>query len=242
MKPLKGIVGPHESEEEAHARMASLYPNQPVIDVFGFQCDWIPILYSNRALAPWEAACVWIEGNRVAMQLRKSLEKKKYYLGLVSKEELLQHEAVHALRMAFDEPRFEEVLAYQTATSRWRRFLGPFFRTPRESQLFSILLILFPIGFLFSFLASPLIALIAATTAYGFVRLIHTQSIFARARRRLSAWTERPLALMLHLTDAEISLFARSDSQTIERFMSEQTSPRWRQINHVFFSEPYCQC
>ena len=223
------IIGPDESQEAFDKRVQASIPHT-TISVFGLKPDWIPVHYSNKSLAPWEGGCAWIHEGKVALQLRKVLEKRESYLGLVSKEELLQHEAVHAMRVAFEEPRFEEVLAYQTSRSRFRRSFGPFFRSPRESVLFLSCMLLFPLTVPFPFLQLPFAALLAGITTYGLFRLTRTQSIFGRAKRNLSKLTENPRALMLHLTDKEIESFAKSEPVQIRAFAEKKISLRWQQI------------
>ncbi len=223
------IPGPNESQEafEQRVKEATL---QATISVFGLNPNWIPLIYSNQSLAPWEGGCAWIWDGKVALQLRKRLEKRESYLGIVSKKELLEHEAVHAIRVAFEEPRFEEVLAYQTAKSSYRRFFGPFFRSPRESLLFFSCMLLFPLTLPFPVLQLPFASLLTLITGYGFLRLMRTQKIFGKAKRNLAQLTQNPLALMLHLTDREIERFAKSTPQQIRDFIADQRGLRFEQI------------
>lgn len=49
--------------------------------------------------------------------------------GGYARAEVLAHELVHAFRLAYGESRFEEHLAWQTASKPWRRALGGCFRS-----------------------------------------------------------------------------------------------------------------
>ncbi|MFN0065694.1 MAG: hypothetical protein ACKVOH_05610 [Chlamydiales bacterium] len=160
----------------------------------------IPVIYSNKGLRFWEGGCTWIDEGQAVLQLRKSFATKERYLWIYSKQELLQHEAVHLMRQHMKEPIFEEVLAYRTSSSRLRRFLGPFFRTPRESLLFVPLLLFLP----FTMIAYYLLG---ALTLFGMIRLFWTQAKFKRALHHFTkelGSQEKALSHMLFLTDKEI--------------------------------------
>lgn len=160
-----------EDWKEAHAKTEKLY---------GFAIDWVSCTYSNHKLPFWEGAATWISEEGIpSIQLRNGFKKGKY-LGY-TRSEVLAHEAVHAARSAFEEPRFEEILAYRTSTNFFRKCLGPLFRKPKESLLF---LLFFPLGIFFLF------------------RLLRDQWIFQGCLQKL------PLPVILCLTDKEIARFA----------------------------------
>ncbi|MCP5470336.1 MAG: hypothetical protein H7A36_07535 [Chlamydiales bacterium] len=148
----------------------------------------VTIKYSNKGLRFWEAGCTWIENGDATIQLRTCFKAKERYLGLISKKELLAHEMVHAMRAHLNEPRFEEVLAYQTSSLAFRRYFGPFFRTPRESLLFMVALLVTPFFW-------PLPTLLVGV---GLLRLVRTQRTYAKARKN------RGFEELLSMTDKEI--------------------------------------
>ena len=85
--------------------------------------EWIPLFFSNYRLAPWHGGCAWIfqfsEETPCAafFQLRRAFKQASHYLGIYDRNELIAHELTHASRMMFQEPRFEEIIAYQSASS-----------------------------------------------------------------------------------------------------------------------------
>ena len=89
------------------------------------------MIFSNERLAPWHGGCAWIfqfaEGLPTAalIQLRQVFSRQPTFLGIYHRDELLTHELVHVGRMKFEEPRFEELFAYETSTSAFRRWFGP---------------------------------------------------------------------------------------------------------------------
>jgi hypothetical protein len=190
---------------------------------FGFSADWVHACYSNKGLRFWEGAAVWI-GDFPRIQLKTAF-RKGHYLKIYKREELLAHEAVHAARMAFQEKRFEELLAYQTSLKPWRRFFGPFFRTPLETLLFLLILLIST----FSGFLPPLLALLLL----GMGRLIRTQFTFFRAQRKLKQLLKNPadaLPLLLRLTDREIALFSRAPIEKTCDYILSQNSLRWQML------------
>ena len=185
---------------------------------------WIPIAYSNRFLAPWEGAVSWSFDTICLIQLRRAFMKGHFLL--YSREEVIFHEVVHALRFAFNESRFEEILAYSQAKKKWRAFLGPFFSHPKQTYLF---LILFCFSWYFLFFKY----LFFSFFIFKIGRLIINQWIFKRAKRSVKDLfsTISPLTLLIWLTDREIKLFAKGDAKTIFSYIrSQKSNLRWKQL------------
>ena len=231
------IPGPQESEEaflrrsgtsiqaahdwqEAHEILQRLYQVKP---------DWIPLHFSNRDLPFWQGAATWI-GEASTVQLRERFRVNKG--GLYTQKEVLAHEAVHAMRCAFEEPRFEEMLAYQTSASRLRRWFGPLFRVSWESTLLVVLLCL-------SLLAeavclfldiSPTACVLppSAAIAYGLVRLAAAHLTFQRCKKKVG------LAFTLCLTDREVACFARWPVPRIEAHLRSRGDFRGKWLLHAF--------
>jgi hypothetical protein len=191
---------------------------------------WLIAFYSNTNLPPWQGAATWIDNSIPLIQLKTTFARGSY-LGY-SRDEILAHEAVHAARMAFHEPRFEELLAYRTSRSRLRRFLGPLFRTPTESTLFlSTLLLSLAATITNIFFSSHILTLISLLPILALtlllIRLIHTHTLFNRCLKNLSRLTPHPLAVALRLTDREIISFARNTP-------IPTTSLRWQVITAAY--------
>lgn len=179
---------------------------------------------TKKGLPFWFGAMTWIyehEGYQIPIL---ELPKKK---GYIPQSELIAHEYIHFLRANFHEPRFEEILAYQTSSSKWRRYLGPFFERPWESYLFLILFALLAIS---SFFPPILAKLLFATTALYVLlasfRLILNQWIFKKALKNLSRLYTNASELIVLFTDDEIVKTAKSSYNTIAK-----TSLRWKLID-----------
>ena len=236
--------GPEESEEAFCQRIEEVkknilelkeqaipYPHwdwtrMRLKEIFDFVPDCLPAFYSNRRLMPWQAAACWVEGKRVAsIQLRESLRKGNL-LGLIQREEILTHEAVHAARSPFEEDRFEEYFAFATSEKKWRRTLGPIVKRPWEVWPFLFCCLVGPF-FPAAFFCAGLWA------GLGFVRLVRGHRILQRAADNLSQITRDARfirAILVRLTDREIEKIAKGESVS-------DTTLRWRLIRLAYWRE-----
>lgn len=177
------IPGPSETEEAFLNRVKASLPRlewisiPPLAPEWGFSIDWVPIVYSKKKLLPWEGAIFWEDH----IQLHPKLQTQT--LCGNSQTEILHHESIHAARAAFNEPAFEEFLAYSTSPSKWKRLLGPLFTRVWEFPLFALSL--------FSLWTLPI-------PLFFLARLIYKQRVFARAKKKI------PLPILLCLSDKEI--------------------------------------
>lgn len=239
------IPGPNEGEVEFFSRIKALQDphNEELIPLedwknaqkttyklFSFSAHWIKAFYSNQGLKPWEGAAIWM-GNDVKVQLRYGFKKGKY-LKIYSRDELLAHEAVHAARMAFQEPRFEEFFAYMTSSKKWRRIMGPLFQTPRETLIFIIILLLSMVSSLINlnFVFLPILMVFLLT-----IRLIKVRKTFKQASRKLENFLKGdPLPFLFRLTDKEIYFFAKESEERMKEYIRNQNCFRWETIKNYF--------
>jgi hypothetical protein len=176
--------------------------------LFDVQASEFCFLEENDSLLPWQGAVLWeyeTQGIKYpVIQLRKHVPK--LWKRLYTKKEMIEHELVHAVRFAYKEPFFEELLAYQTSSKKWRRFLGPLFIYPWEATL----LFFASFGSLFfsliqdSFLG---LGVLIAISAIFFLRLLVLQALFTLCKNNLEkagCAAEYSLAAMIRLSDKEI--------------------------------------
>jgi hypothetical protein len=241
----RGIFpGPLETEEGFFSRVDLLIfregnglgAHSLVKKIFNSTPDWVEIITRSKGLLPREGAATWIEecpekGRSCRIQIKDSFLTRLY-----AKDEVIAHEMVHAMRLMFDEKRFEEILAYRTSKSRFRRYFGPLFSSPKESKCFVLILLLSWTMIWFEMeyaLLCPLVAL-----GYGLFRLWRSQRLFSKALRNLQQTIRgNALAAALHLTDAEIVRFAKSTPEEIRAFAikEQDRSVRWKQLFAAYF-------
>lgn len=261
------IPGPDEKEEDFQRRVEyclkakeHLFPEGEAVPSeaveggfavvsrqFDFVPSWIPIVYSNFRLAPWHGGCAWIvqmeEGSPTTafFQLRTRLKSGKPLLKLYTRDELVAHECVHVGRMMFEEPKYEEILAYSTSPNHWRRYWGPLVQTGGETICFMIVLLailLLDIAFFFWGSGAALsqlmwlkaIPLLMAGLAV--IRLVARQRIFRRCVNLVG------FPVTCRLTDLEIERFSKLSLEEIRFYFErrEGENLRCRLIKKKFFS------
>ncbi len=242
------IPGPKEDELHFFKRVSSYStttapPLERVENLYGFSPDWLDISFSNKGLLPWHMGITIVEDGKCRLQLRK----KGVLSSLYDQEEVISHEAVHAARGAFDEPLFEEILAYQTSKRGWRRFFGPLFQSSTEAILVTLAFsahILTTIGAFFIpalfFFHQLTFILSLGLSGLLLLRLTFLQCLFFRCRRQLTTLLGCPkkaLATMLRLTDREITTFAFSSPSRIATYIRKhkRSSLRWKLLYNFSF-------
>lgn len=214
--------------------------------LFDFAPDWMVAHYSDENLFFFQGAATWLiqdkERSIPTIQL-----KTKFQSGaaprLHFRDEVLSHEAVHAARMEFEEPLFEEIFAYRTSSKWWRRWLGPLFQTPFESYLFialafvplavELLTLFWPFPFLHWLNVVP-----AAFLTFLIVRLAVLQITLSRALHKLVPFLKekkKGLATAFRLTDAELFRFAFRSEQVCRAYVAHQKSLRWTLLKKNYF-------
>jgi hypothetical protein len=217
--------------------------------------DWVPVIFSNFKMLPWHGGSAWIfqltEDSPTAafFQLRKAFISSKKFLGIYDREELITHESAHIGRMLFNEPKFEELLAYRTSNSSFRRWLGPIVQSSWESLLFVFILILCffsDLAILLSGYEDPnhstlwikLIPVILFTIGLGRLSLRHWQFNHCLKKLQKILGIEKANAVIYRLQDLEIINFSKMSSEQIKQFFdtSENASLRWKVIRKAYFN------
>lgn len=225
-------------------------------ELFDIDPHWIPIIFTNHRLAPWHGGCAWIfqftDETPVAafFQLRRIFATSSHYLWIYNREELITHESAHVGRMVFEEPKFEELLAYRTAKSSFRRWFGPIIQSSWECAAFILSLALVIIVDLFFVVAghaevyyrmSWLKILPILLVGFGVGRLWWRQKIFSKCLSKLKNILKdkkKANAVIYRLRDKEIFNFSRLSPNEIQDYIAENKnlSLRWRAISKSYFS------
>lgn len=245
--------GPNENDQNFLGRTQASIPgvtDPKALDLtqklFDAAPDWVEVKIGSKGLVPWEGAATWIEenadGKRTAsIQLKSSIPAKLYL-----PEEVLAHELVHAMRLGFEEDRFEEILAYRTSKNWIRRYCGPLFSKPKEVKwllsLMAAAWVSYWIELIFdaNFGGQYLIWMPSVMIGWVGMRLMRAQRTFSTALKNLElaiAKKGKSLAVALRLTDVEIALLSRLSPQEILDYAAKEkgTSLRWRQLFCAYF-------
>ena len=184
-------------------------------------------------------------------QLRQKFRDSRRYLGLYDRDELIAHELCHVGRMMYQEPKYEEVLAYRTSKSTFRRWFGPIVQSSWESTLFLVILILIMVvdfslasfhqtqAFEIAMWAKAIPALLIFL-ALG--RLCWRHNRFSKCLSNLKDTVgaeAKANAVIYRLQDREIAAFAGMGPDAIRRYAAEIAgkSLRWRVIASAYFPQ-----
>lgn len=242
--------------EEMEASKKILISAHPLCQsLYGIAPLWVPVIFSNDKILPWHGGCAWIfqlnEGSPTAalLQLRKKYGVSQGRSFLYSRDEVVAHELAHIGRMMFEEPKFEEVLAFQSSPSRLRRTFGPIVQDSKESGLFILILFLiicldfFFVAFGYDtiyYQAMWLKLIPIAMIGWGVVRVLKRQSQLKLCLSHLTSIlgeTASANAFVYRLTDDEIISFSTSSPKKVEEQIREKmgASLRWKLLFSLYF-------
>lgn len=227
--------------------------SQYFYDVFP---SWVPLFFSNYKLPFWHGGCAWIFQQKqdsptsAFFQLRQNFRKSKKYLGMYDRDELIAHELSHVGRMKYEEPKYEEILAYRSSKSLFRRFFGPIIQSSYESTIFLLVLMFVVITDFFSiyhefenwiYLSFIGFLLVVGMVSYGLIRLCIRQTRFKNCLDKLKKVffnRQQAEAVIYRLTDKEIFSFSRMSTDEIIHYAKEQKNQnfRWKVIFEAYFN------
>ncbi|PCI95856.1 hypothetical protein COB11_00955 [Candidatus Aerophobetes bacterium] len=187
--------------------------------------DWLFEKKKKNWLNILQPACTWIYHFD---DIHYPILEFKGLNELLNRREILRHEMIHASRSSFNEPVFEEFIAYSTSDLKWRSFFGPIFRHSYELYGFALLSLVLAIPQCCLWTTIAYLGLCSAL----FARLIYNQKVFKGALKKIQSMFDvvSPLSVAIRLTDSEIRLFSRVENSAIFKYIERQSSLRWQQI------------
>lgn len=234
--PIEGVTVradsriPPEVFAEAHDDTERLYR---------FRLDWVPGFFTNPRFSLLFGGCAFYfyPDFFALFIIRRAFATRSRWL-IYSRRELLAHELCHVARIGLGSRCYDEVFAYQTSTSAFRRLTGSVFRGQWEALWF----VGSTLGLLLAQLAQTLVlpwwpvwpfwGLILGTAVWlgvGVARL-------RRAWRLALAHAEwlapgQAMTMLFRCTDAEVdALAAMGSPEEARAWLDErcQAEVRWR--------------
>lgn len=221
-------------------------------ELYGIQPRWVPLFFNNYQLAPWHGGCAWIfqlndqTPTAAFLQLRNHFRHSPSFLGIYQRSELIAHELAHVGRMLYQEPQFEEFFAYQSSSSRLRRWLGPIVQSSKESLFFILLLglvvmtdlALLSLGTKMDALSWGVRLLPLLFLALALGRLIYRHQTLQRCLKNLETLYTFSQAkhILYRLRDNEIKEFSKFSPLETQEFIDQATdgSFRWRFLKTLY--------
>lgn len=222
---------------------------QEIEKIYGIKPLWVPIFFSNFRLWPWHGASAWIFQLRengplgACIQIRKALYDRDLYLKIYHRDELLTHEFCHIGRMAFEEKKYEELLAYRLSKRFFTQFFAPILLFISESRLFILLLlttVILDIIFLSYgaldtyFHALWFKGILLLWLIFGSFQMFRRKGRMQTVLVKLQAIFQEAESVLFRLTDREIEQFYTMPLHEIRYYMENETSLRWKVIKAAY--------
>ncbi len=228
------------------------YSTKRVQALYDINPTWALIVASSKEQSFWEGACTYIyeapgSGELTGLiQIRAQLLKKKSFLSLYSRDEILDHELIHLCRMAYPDSRFEEFFAYQSSRSKLRRLLGPLCQ---NDFLFRLTLFSFFSSFFVDIWALSSVEDYAFTAAISFkslsffflfillARFARESRIFYCSKKALERlFPKKAHAVHYRLLDDEIKLLATKEFLDAKELLEamDDGSFRWKMLQAMY--------
>ena len=225
-----------------------------VEDCYGIRPEWMPAFFIQKGLGVFGGGGMFTGddpetgGTVTFFVLRNAFRKSRTWL-IYDRDEIMLHEYCHSARYGFTEPVFEEVLAYRSGKSRFRKYMGGAFRSVWRTRLLVISLVLFWLALLLQIFGGwPRTEFLLKLPMPVFFLCMAVDGIFRqtqanRACLNLSAvFGEDTEAVLLRLADDEIQRFSRKKFRNPSAIISEIRCCgkilRWQVIVHRFFQSP----
>ncbi len=217
--------------------------------LYGFRADWVPGFFVNPSFGWLFGGCAfYFYPDFFAMFIiRRAFAQREKWL-FYDRVELLAHELCHVARVGFTSRRFEEMLAYQTATSHFRRVAGGVFRSPVDGYVLlgATWLLLLAQVLRFSVLlwlpGWPFWLLVIGVIGFFAIRHGRDVHIFAKATRNLERIAPGAArSVLFRCTDEEIDALAGlDDADALAQWLDYRvrSSRRWQLIRDRFFPPP----
>lgn len=221
--------------------------------LYRFKNDWVAGYFTNETMGLLFAggAIYSFDEFFPLFIIRKAYKKKKKWF-IYSRIELMAHELTHIAHVAYKTENYEELFAYQTSTSAFRRLIGGMFRTPKDSYLMLGSAFFASISQIINTLVRepdqywdfpmPLIFGIAAfALAWLIQNYLRTVGVFKAAGKRISRkfGEENRLAILFRCTEVEIATISKMDALAFDQFLKDKSekSLRWRVTLKKFSKE-----
>ena len=137
----------------------------------------------------------------------------------INEDEVLNHELIHAKRVYFNDEKFEEIIAFRTSKSSWRKFFSPLIT--KQYQL--ILILIFSL--ITSYSSLPFFILLSSML----FNLSYKQFTVYRCIRYLKRYTKYYEEILIGMTDKEIISVANNDIHKIDFSLF-----RWKYLQSLF--------
>lgn len=214
-------------------------------NLYGFRVEHIPGFFLSKSVGPLWGGCLIGDPDidLAVFFLRDAFKEKEKWL-FYSRTELGAHELCHSARYAINDPVLEEFFAYQTSSSKLRRYLGNCFIRDIDALLFVLPALLLPvvqflqIMFFPRLMMFPFWMLALAYPCYLLMRNQKAHNMVKKACRILKkAGVAKSWAVLFRMTSQEIAELGKIDDNSgFEQYIRNKADAelRWKVIENRF--------
>ena len=225
---------PHEIMDEAGAINDAYY---------GFKIDWVPGFFLSKSLGfLWGGCAISLPEDHLSIFLIRANFAKQHKWLIYRRDELISHELCHIARLPMADRSFEELFAYRSSPSGFRRYMGNCFQYAIDAVLFIVpffLMLAAQICQQFLHLTwLPIYPFWILAASYPIFLMVRNQIIrnrFFKAKRKLkSIGINNALPLLFRSTKSEILEMSKTDD--IRSYIDKKSGSelRWKVICERF--------
>lgn len=223
------IPGPQETEEEFNSRILKvkklLENPKKHLSPFNFKGAFFRPLKGCAALfIPKRTSFLFASQTYIVECEDKTLfplikRPSRFSSFFVSSKEVINHELIHAKRVMFDDPIFEEIIAFRTSKSKLKRYFSPMISSQKDILIFILSALFAPISLFPMLLVS----------AFYLLRHVKRYKLFNLALKNLKTRCMNPEEMICALTDQEIFAIAKNKWDEISL-----SSFKWKFLQSLF--------
>ena len=224
-------------------------------DLYDFKIDWVPGFYITPDFGMLFGGCAYsFDPDFFSLFIiRNSFKQKDKWL-IYSRNELMSHELCHVARFALKAHTYEEMFAYQTSTSGFRRKFGSMMRAAWETYLLMTILFtmlasqIYLITFKAKWMAEQTIlnnpinwfyAVLFFFVSFLVLRQKKQNKSISRTLETLKNITDKPRALAFRLSDEELDELILQKDITKKSFLEVLKNNNCSDIRLKIISERF---
>ena len=130
------LLGTHFSKDEVIPHAIFQTAQTVTRTLYHFDIDWVPGFFANHRMGILFAGCaLYSRDDFFAVFIIRKIFKLKERWIIYSRTELMAHELCHVAHIGFQTRDYEEIFAYQTSESAFRKILGGMLRTTTDTYM-----------------------------------------------------------------------------------------------------------
>ena len=220
-------------------------------NLYDFEIDWVPGFFANYRMGILFAGCAMYSHDDffAVFIVRKAFKAKEKWM-IYSRTELMAHELCHIAHIGFHTKDYEEIFAYQTSVSVFRKIFGGMLRTTTDTYLILACVVCLLLAQVINVVTRPpaqwrefpmplIYSISMVGICFVFFRYVFCWRRFRKAKTNLGRVFSEPTgsAVLFRCDESEIKEISKLKRETdLRAWLSKKlyASTRWRIIVKKF--------